>query len=54
MSKNKKNSHVDRAFSTSEFENTLLEFFQEAPLPNVDIDIERDKNTGRELDGCQP
>ena len=52
-----KNGHpVVMIISTREFEklktpkNTLLDFFRDAPLPDVDIDIERDKDTGRDND----
>lgn len=52
-----KNGHpVAMIISTDEFEklrtteNTLLEFFRESPLPDVDIDIERDKDLGRDTD----
>ncbi|MBS0629575.1 MAG: type II toxin-antitoxin system Phd/YefM family antitoxin [Verrucomicrobia bacterium] len=52
-----KNGHpVAMVISTKEFEkltkpkNTLLEFFRAAPLPDIDIDIERDKDTGRDVD----
>lgn len=42
--------------STQEFEkltrpkNTLLDFFRSAPFPDIDIDVERDKDTGRDID----
>lgn len=42
--------------STMEFEklsnrkNTLLEFFSESPLPEIELDIERDKDVGRDIE----
>jgi len=51
-----KNGHeVAVILSMEDFEklkkpkNTLLEFFQEAPYPDVDLDIERDDDLGREI-----
>lgn len=47
---------VAMIISTIEFEklqkteNTLLDFFREAPLPDIDLDISRDKDPGRETD----
>jgi prevent-host-death family protein len=52
-----RNGHpVVMVISTREFEklstpeNSLLDFFRESPLPDFDIDTERDKDTGRETD----
>jgi prevent-host-death family protein len=42
--------------STEEFEKlktdkgTLVDFFMNAPFPEYDLDLERDKDTGREVD----
>lgn len=42
--------------SKNEFEkirtpkNTLLDFFREAPLPDIDLDLERSKDFGRDID----
>jgi prevent-host-death family protein len=52
-----KNGHeVAIIISKEEFENlrkpknTLLDFFNDAPYPEVDLDIERDHDLGREVD----
>jgi prevent-host-death family protein len=52
-----KNGHpVAMLISKEEFEkiqapkNTLLDFFRKAPLPDVDLDIERSNDTGRDID----
>lgn len=51
-----KNGHpVAMIISKNEFEkmqkpkNTLLDFFREAPLPDLDLDIERNKDLGRDV-----
>ena len=31
-------------------EDTLIDFFMKAPFPEYDLDITRDKDTGREVD----
>jgi prevent-host-death family protein len=47
---------VAMIISKNEFEkmstpgNSLLEFFREAPLSEFDLDIERDKDLGRDID----
>ncbi len=52
----KNGNPVVLVISTKEFEkltkpkNTLLDFFRDAPLPDVDIDVERNKDTGRAID----
>ncbi len=52
-----KNGHpVAVLISTSDFEkirepkNSLLDFFREAPLPDLEIDTKRSKDTGRDVD----
>ncbi len=52
-----KNGHeVAIIISKEEFENlrkpknTLLDFFREAPYPEVDLEIERTDDLGREID----
>lgn len=52
-----KNGHaVAMIISKDEFEkmqtpkNTLLDFFREAPLPDVDLDLERNDDLGRAVD----
>ncbi len=30
--------------------NTLIDFFQASPYPNIDLDLQRDKDFGREID----
>ena len=52
-----KNGHeVAVIISKEEFENlqkpenTLLDFFSEAPYPEVDLDLERKDDLGREID----
>lgn len=30
--------------------DTLIDFFMKAPFPDFDLDISRDKNTGRDID----
>ena len=52
-----KNGHeVAIIISKEEFENlqkpknTLLDFFSEAPYPEVDLDLERKDDLGREID----
>lgn len=52
-----KNGHaVVMIISKEEFEklqkpqNTLLDFFREAPLPEVDLDIDRNNDLGRDID----
>jgi antitoxin Phd len=52
-----KNGHpVAVVISTHEFEkmrkpkNTLLDFFREAPLPDFDFEIQRNKDLGRDID----
>ncbi|HSX12347.1 MAG TPA: type II toxin-antitoxin system Phd/YefM family antitoxin [Rhabdochlamydiaceae bacterium] len=51
-----KNGHpVAMIISKKEFEkmkmpkNSLLDFFREAPLPDLDIDIKRNKDRGRDI-----
>lgn len=31
-------------------ENTLIDFFMKAPFPDVELDIHRDRDVGREID----
>ena len=52
-----KNGHpVAVIISQEEFErikgpeNTLVEFFLEAPFPELDLDLERSKDVGRDID----
>ena len=52
-----KNGHpVVVVISKVEFEklkapkNTLLDFFLESPLPEIDLDLSRDRDMGREID----
>jgi prevent-host-death family protein len=52
-----KNGHpVAVVMSTSEFEkmkrfdDSLLDFFKQAPFPDIDLDVNRSKETGRDVD----
>lgn len=52
-----KNGHpVAVVMSKEEFEklqtpkNTLVDFFYNAPLPDLDLDLERDRDLGRDID----
>jgi prevent-host-death family protein len=47
---------VAMIISKDEFEklrtpgNSLLDFFRESPLPDLELDMERDKDLGRDID----
>jgi len=40
----------DRLFSRSRQPKSLVQFFRESPLVGLELDLERDKDTGRDIE----
>ena len=40
----------DRLIVKSRQPRSIVEFFRESPLAGVDLDLERDKDTGRDIE----
>ncbi len=40
----------DRLIVKSHQPRSIVEFFRESPLAGVDLDLERDKDTGRDIE----